>query len=379
MLTAGQSPSRIARPSQRLLELDGLRALAILPVILHHRYPDSGWLRPIGEAGWIGVDLFFVLSGFLITGILLRVVKQPHFYETFIARRTVRIFPLYYLCLILFIIATKLSRDPTFWGSLQRWGGAGWFVFYLGNFRVAWMNAMPPIFSFTPLWSLQVEEQFYLLYPLAVLWLSTKNLRRFLIAAVIAAPLLRVFLTLLVPASSEACYVLMPCRMDALAWGGLVAITTHSQTSSPLFPSRIALRLGATVGGVTILGATLLGQIDFHSPFMRSIGYSLIDLGFAALLATIVSSPHGKLAGLLRLRPLVYTGQIAYGLYLLHVPASWAALKIVSRLSSTDVQGRSFLSIPITFAASYVAAVISWHFFERPILSLRERFSFSRQ
>jgi peptidoglycan/LPS O-acetylase OafA/YrhL len=109
----------VPRSSQRVLELDGLRAFAILPVILNHCYPFEGWLSNIGKTGWIGVDLFFVISGYLITGILVDTVGRPHYYKNFIARRTLRIFPLYYVCLVLFVIATKFAHNT----SLQKWGG----------------------------------------------------------------------------------------------------------------------------------------------------------------------------------------------------------------------------------------------------------------
>jgi peptidoglycan/LPS O-acetylase OafA/YrhL len=172
--------------------------------------------------------------------------------------------PTYYLCLVLFIVATRLSANAELWNSLKRWGGAGWFAFYLGNFRIAWVNAMPPIFSLTPLWSLQVEEQFYVLFPLVVSLLSIQNLRRMLVGCVIAAPLLRVCLTLFVPGSAEACYVLMPCRMDALALGALLAASSHSRP--PLFPNGFFMRLGGAVGGIAILAAAFFGWLDLHSP-----------------------------------------------------------------------------------------------------------------
>ncbi len=372
--------SQASRPSHRVEELDGLRAFAILPVILHHCYPYDGWLRGlafIGEGGWIGVDLFFVLSGYLITGILLDTVKRPHYYRNFIARRTLRIFPLYYLCLALFTVATKLS--PASWAALQAWGGVSWFFIYLGNIRAAWVNDLPPVFAFAPLWSLQVEEQFYLLYPLVVAVLSIQNLRRFLIGFAIAAPLLRLSLVLFVPNSAEACYVLMPCRMDALALGGILAIMVRSP--SGIAPFRVQVRFASIIGAavVVVMFLVALQYQRFGTaflPFMRSIGYSVIDITSAAILSFIVLSPTSKLAAVLRWRPLVYTGQIAYGLYLLHGPASWIARKLIALLTTVTVEPHSALSIPITFAASFIAAGLSWRFFESPMLALKERFTY---
>jgi peptidoglycan/LPS O-acetylase OafA/YrhL len=347
--------------------LDGLRAFAILPVILNHCYPFEGWLSNIGKTGWIGVDLFFVISGYLITGILVDTVGRPHYYKNFIARRTLRIFPLYYVCLVLFVIATKFAHNT----SLQKWGGATWFFFYLGNIRAAWVHGGPPVFSFAPLWSLQIEEQYYLLFPLAVALLSMQALRRFLIGCVVIAPLLRSYLTLFVPGSAESCFVLMPCRMDALALGGLLAVIGRFQPASLSTPT--LKRFGPFVIGLAVAPA-LLG-VDYASMFMRSVGYTLIDIGCVVLLAIVVSSPASKLAAVLRWRPLVYTGQIAYGLYLLHGPASWVGRGLIAHFTSANIKGHSTISVPITFIAAFIAASISWRFFELPILRLKQRFS----
>jgi len=166
--------------------------------------------------------------------------------------------------LVLFTTAAWLPGGPL-WSDLQKWG-SGWFVAYLGNIRAAWVNAFPPIFSFVPLWSLQVEEQFYLLYPLVVLRLSRQNLRRFLLGCAVAAPLVRI----------------------SLLW-----------------------------------------------------------------------------------RVLTYTGRIAYGLYLLHSPASWVARKLVMMIFGMEVAGHSATSVAVTFLASFLAAGVSWRYFESPILAFK--------
>lgn len=375
MTSASQTTPR----PKRVAELDGLRAFAILPVILYHCYPRQGWFRWIGfagEAGWIGVDLFFVLSGYLITGILLGTVDRPHYYRNFITRRTLRIFPLYYLCLVLFTVATKLSGSGP-WEAMQDWGGVGWFVVYLGNIRVAWTGQYPPIFSFIPLWSLQVEEQFYLLYPLVIWLLARHNLRRFLVGCVVAAPVLRICLLLFVPDSGTACHVLTPCRMDALALGGLVAII--ARLPSRLQPSYAKLRLAAAIGGAIALGTYVFAQSGFLGTskdlFMNSIAGSLIDIPCAALLAFVVLGPSSTLVRVLRWRTLVYTGQIAYGLYLLHGPASWLARTLFRLITGIEIPGHSAAAIPLTFLASFVAAGLSWRYFESPILGLKDRFT----
>ena len=375
MSTLLEHPASKRIAPKRVPELDGLRAFAILPVIFHHSAPQFGWVGFFGEAGWMGVDLFFVLSGYLITGILLKTVGDPHYYRNFVIRRTLRIFPLYYLCLALFTTAAYLSGGPQ-WLDMQKWG-IGWLVTYLGNVRAAWMHSLPPIFSFALLWSLQVEEQFYLLYPFVVLRLSRQNLRRFLIGCVVVAPLLRTFLVLSAD-NPTASYVLMPCRMDALALGGLVAIL--AQSPSARWPTRTQLRWG-----VIIIGAAALGLYAFvwqaeplgtqSHPWMASLGYSLNAMAFAALLTTIVLSPSPGLSALLSWRPFTYTGTIAYGLYLLHGPASWIARKLVMSMFGIDVPGHSAASVAITFPVSFLVAGLCWRYFESPILMLKDRFT----
>ncbi len=320
----------------------------------------------------MGVDLFFVLSGFLITGILLDTVESPHYYRNFISRRALRIFPLYYVCLILFSIATVLSSR---WSEIQHWGGVGWFVVYLGNIRAAWVGSTPPVFSFGPLWSLQVEEQFYLFFPSLVLFFSRANLRRVLIFCLFAAPVLRLVLMLCFPKNLEAPYVLTPCRMDALAIGGLVAVLKRS-------PAAVRLRLAWVRAGL-VFSAAAAGAIfmltrhseSWNHPFLSALSYSAVDAASALLLCIVVFWPAENFPALLRWKPLVYTGQIAYGLYLLHGPASWVARSAIGRLSGIQIEGHSALSVLITFAASFPVAGLSWRFFETPVLRFKDRFT----
>jgi peptidoglycan/LPS O-acetylase OafA/YrhL len=375
---AGQDTPTIAQP-KRVLELDGLRAFAILPVILNHCCPINGsygLLGFLGSIGWLGVDLFFVLSGYLITGILVDTASRPNYYGNFIIRRTLRIFPLYYVCLGLFTIGAYWSGGQQ-WVSLREWG-VGWFAAYLGNFRGAWLNSVPPVFSFSPLWSLQVEEQYYLIFPFVVLLLSRTNLRRFLVGCIVVAPMLRLLLTLLAPQNQMAYWVLMPCRMDALAGGGLVAVLARS--ASGWSPSRASVRLGAVALSAAMLACygyrwltDPLGA-GFH-PTQQVLIYSLNVAAFAFLLSMVVFRQSPMLLALLRWRPQVYTGEIAYGLYLLHAPASWVARRMIKLAFHIEIPGHSLPSIPVTYFAAFIAATISWRVFETPILALKDRWA----
>ena len=254
---------------------------------------------------------------------------------------------------------------------MRAWGGVSWFFAYLGNFRVAWTNVDPPVFSFVPLWSLQVEEQFYLIYPAVVLLLSRLRLRQLLIVCVIASPLLRCFLLFFFPASDLARWVLMPCRMDSLAIGGLVALFMRSPLVQVVTAAQV--RIGALAAGTVVLvGLIVLPETN---PIMSSVGYTAIDTVCALVLTMVLLRPSGVPARWLRWRPLVYTGQISYGLYMLHSPSSWLARSLLGRLTGHEIQGHSGFSVLITFAAAFVVAGVSWRCFELPILALKDRFA----
>jgi peptidoglycan/LPS O-acetylase OafA/YrhL len=358
--------------SKRVLELDGLRAFAILPVLLAHSYPPhASVLTTIGQAGWMGVDLFFVLSGYLITGILVETVHKEHYYRNFIARRTIRIFPLYYVCLLLFVATGSRLYGAASWDRMRAWG-VGWFFVYLGNVRQAWIHRLPSELSFIPLWSLQVEEQFYLLFPLAVWLLSRRNLMRLLIVCTVLAPLIRICLWYLHPGDIAQVQVLMTSRMDALSMGGIVALLTRARPAW-LRPERLMI-VGSLTGAATFAIGLKYGFLFFEDAAMRTIGFTLIDLCCASILCWIVLSPGSRIAAALRWKPLVYTGTIAYGLYLLHMPAAAAGRKLVAHLTGSGIEDHSFRSMAIMIPAAFLCASLSWRFFERPILKLKDRF-----
>ena len=212
-----------------------------------------------------------------------------------------------------------------------------------------------------------MEEQFYILYPAIVAMLPIQTLRKFLLGCVIGAPVLRSVLTLIFPANAVACYVLMPSRMDALALGGLVAISVRWPLGSISFKLARTVALAGLAAVLALFVVALQANDTESLPFMRSIGYTIIDITCAAALLYVLYSPGSRLSAALRWRPLVYTGQIAYGLYLLHGPASWLARRALK------VEAHSMASVPVTFIAAFLAASTSWNFFERPILALRDR------
>jgi peptidoglycan/LPS O-acetylase OafA/YrhL len=364
--------------STRVTELDGLRGIAILLVLVFHFTPTSGPLHPLAvifQAGWSGVDLFFVLSGFLITGILLDTAGRPHYYRNFLVRRSLRIFPLYYVCLVLYAFLTFYPAPIRWHDFLDSFNGR-WYFFYLGNIRVFLRGAWPPAALLTPLWSLQVEEQFYWTFPFLVASMKRTTLGVVLAASVVAALVFRIILAVAMPANLIGPYVLMPCRMDALAMGGLVALVVRENPGRLKRPwiGRVTL-----VCGVIFIAVYVATDMTPWPVAMRTLGYTAVDLCYTGILVLLLNAraakqPHGSvLLRICRLRILVWLGTVSYGLYLLHIPA----LVIVDRwlAPALHIATRGSMAFFVPFALAIPAAWLSWVGFESQILRLKQRFT----
>ena len=356
--------------SPRIVELDGRRGLAILGVMLFHYAPETGPLHFVAPAmlvGWAGVDLFFVLSGYLIAGILLDTAGRPGYYRNFIVRRCLRILPLYYACLFLYGLVTYFPYAFDWKDFLH---ATGWYLGYFGNLKLFLENGWPRMAVLTPLWSLQVEEQFYLTFPLLVWAVSRKTLAITLAGAAALALAIRIGMTVGMPGAPMGTYVLTPCRMDALAMGGLVAIAVRERPE--WLRGRSVAWTGA--GSAAVFAAIL--ALAGNSPWggaMRTVGFTASAVAFACLLATLVGRRPRALLVLLRMRILVWLGTISYGLYLLHVIAPVAAHGLFDPVVKIHPRGTADLFFSL--GASLAAAWLSWSFFERPILKWKERFT----
>ena len=350
--------------------MDGLRGIAILLVLGFHYKPATGpltFLTGFFASGWIGVDLFFVLSGYLIAGILLDCVGRRHYYRDFVVRRSFRIFPLYYACLVLYCVLCYLGGLINVRDFLTN-GSAWWYLIYLGNIQTFLQNSWPGAAILTPLWSLQVEEQFYLSFPLVVK-LGRRKLAWILAGCVIGAPLLRVALTLFLPQNTMGVYTLTPCRMDALAMGGLVALAARE------WPARLKGRWIGWLTAVSAIAVVVFCILWIDTPWslaMRTVGFTALDLAFTGVLMMLIGWRQPLLLRLCRMRILVWVGTISYGLYLLHLPARVISRRWLAPLLGIGPSGSRafFVNIGLAIAMAWV----SWAFFESPILRLRERF-----
>lgn len=225
----GPGGAKPASEGGHVATLDGVRGLAVLAVILFHSIYNfqpanrvEAVVDPLFEAGWAGVDLFFVLSGFLITGILIRSKGRPRYYRNFMIRRALRIMPLYYVYVALTLwvfpaVGIVSAPDAAVMRDRQAWVWT-----FLTNFMLVHFGANAGV-HLSHLWSVAVEEQFYLAWPLVVALLSTRSLRRLCIAIVVVAPALRLAASV-AGVDAHSINWLTPLRLDALALGGLAAI-----------------------------------------------------------------------------------------------------------------------------------------------------------
>jgi peptidoglycan/LPS O-acetylase OafA/YrhL len=380
------APEVLLRPGSRIREVDGLRGAAILLVLLWHhvailvQVPHgtmASHLLGLFRLSWSGVDLFFVISGFLIGGILIDERSSPNYLSTFYRRRFFRIVPLYAVVCTLFWagvllggsswrgrVGQELFANPPPWYS---------FPLFLQNAFIAFRGTFEPL-PIGVTWSLAVEEQFYLTLPLLVRTLSRRRLIQVLIGFALAAPLLRTLAFFGSAHGGVAAYVLMPMRADALLAGVFAAMLVRSpQGRSLLEHRRGAFAAAALVLAGGALAMMLLGHSEDHSPVMSTVGYSWLAAFYAVSLLLAVSSPSSLFARILRARWLRGMGDIAYGTYLLHVAVLHLCFALV--LGSTPrIRDRSELLVMLLSAILTVAiARLSWTQFEAKMIALGRR------
>lgn len=366
--------------SGKLPALDGLRGIAVLMVMLYHWtiLPPSNFDAPAFSllgSGWMGVDLFFVISGFLITGILLDSKGQKHYYKNFWIRRSLRILPLYYLFLFLVFAVMPLfvKVDTTETGPINPL----WYWALLSNIyysvKAHWIHA-----TLDCTWSLSIEEQFYWFWPFAVALLSRQNIYRLCLGLIALAPICR---TLLWYAGTEPIhgYVLTFCRTDALAFGGLIAIFWRSGKPKTYF-----LKLGRTFTFTTALplvAMLLYRNGDLLDPLVRTAGLTIIGFFFTGLLCLALSaSTRGNFHRALITKPLLFLGKYSYCLYLCHLPIrNLMRTALFPPEALLPYMGTYLFSQVLFYIACAVptlfVAFCSYHLYEKHFLKLKDKFA----
>jgi peptidoglycan/LPS O-acetylase OafA/YrhL len=348
-------------------QFDGLRGLAILLVLIGH----SGFLEALPHAGMLeytrfGVDLFFVLSGFLITGILTDSKGSQHYFRNFYARRALRIWPLYYLVLfVAFVVA------PLFAPSMRPTAVSVWpaFVFYVQNIVLAHRTAYP--FGLGATWSLAVEEQFYLTWPVLVFLLKKRTLAIVSVLLAIMSLSLRLYFHFHgAPLGFVHFFTLS--RLDAIAFGSMAALWLRSPNCTFVrWRARAYQFLAFGVAG------TILARVLMHRN-SSVVGYTFLAFAFSGLLGiSLASDPQSSLLGrALSASWLRYIGRISYGIYLLHYPLFilWARFIGSAGFYQAHKLAGNLAGFAGQIALATIAASISWHLFEEPILRLKELF-----
>jgi peptidoglycan/LPS O-acetylase OafA/YrhL len=366
------NPSLFRRPAY-LPTIDGLRGIAIALVFFNHstqlfgEVEESVWPRLFWRStpgGFIGVDLFFVVSGFLITSILLGSRDKPRGFRTFWLRRALRIFPLAYLYLGALVLLAGVLPGYESMRSPELIAAVG---LYYTNFHIALAGWILPAASI--LWSLSVEEQFYTLWPILALRLRIQSLWRVVIAVLLLTPLARLAVSL--SAGTTASYVLLFCRWDTLAAGALLALLYNSEhwEKTRAWCERL---VWPALCVVLLVLAVPFGPAHARSPLaFEVVGYSALAGAFFVFTA-LALSPQTWLKRVLTLRPLVYMGKLCYGLYVWHVVSADAVIVFARELGL----GQSFYThVALWLPLTLLIATLSYRLYEAPLLRLKDRLS----
>ena len=371
--------------------LDGLRAIAVIMVFFQHYGAGHtfifGW-------GWTGVDIFFVLSGFLITGILYDSQNKVHRYRDFYVRRTLRIFPLYY-----FIWAVIFLMAPfAHWQWNFRWG---LWPAYLGNYaRFFFLHQPGDPYRFDKLtfgapvstwfgypfhlyighfWSLCVEEQFYLIWPFVVYQVRKReSLIKICLAVIVLSPIARAVLSMTASPQllrMELFYRSLPTRLDALLIGGLIALMLRGPEEGmvrrlrrPVLFLAAAVFVALYFVSTKSLGLPLEGSA---SNWIGIFGFTVLDVFAAALILECIH-PGSLLETCLSWKPLRALGLISYGFYVYHDLLHDFYSALAHRISSEYAYP---LTLLIAFTATLLIATLSYRLLEKPLLKLKDRFA----
>jgi peptidoglycan/LPS O-acetylase OafA/YrhL len=347
---------------ERIPSLDGLRALSIAIVIISHDAAVYDPKDPRFNAGWailangqIGVAIFFVISGFLITSLLLGEwnrngrISLPDFY----LRRALRILPPYYAYLLSILLATLLGWIVV---PHKEWLASALFYWNYAPFAKSWWLGHT--------WSLCVEEQFYLIWPLVLVFFGIKAARNMAILIVLAAPVVRISTYFLLPAFREKLTFFLSTRADALMIGCLLALCASEPRFASLQARVNKAWMPVVCAGFIFVGSPALFAL-FHFNYQMTIGYSLEALCIGVLLTSVVRNPTVGAARVLNLKPVAYIGVLSYSIYLWQQPFA-------------RDRGTLVTEYPYNLVIILALALLSFYFIERPALRFRKWLQRSR-
>jgi peptidoglycan/LPS O-acetylase OafA/YrhL len=344
---------------------DGVRAIAALAIVVFHVHTTMLPAEPavvawVARHGWMGVDLFFTLSGFLITGILLRTRGRPGYFTSFYKRRVLRIFPLYYGAVGLLLARRWLRDGPV---AIPAWAAL--------LFQTNWYAASAEEdLGLVVTWSLSIEEQFYLVWPALVLWAPLARLPWLIGGVAVLAPVYRAWVH---DPSNLASYMFTPGRLDALGLGALAAVVWHLRMERAV---DWAGRLTAPAVGLMV-AMLVWGVSDRADWGVAVVGYSVFAALTAVALLGVASGGAPWLTRGLSWAPLVAVGRVSYGLYLLH-PLVLSNVVVFGRAAGLPFRTEPWAGVVghlVVAALSVGLATVSFHLIESPILALKDRWA----
>jgi peptidoglycan/LPS O-acetylase OafA/YrhL len=364
MHTLQQNPARTYYPG-----LDTLRGVAILVVLGYHIFP----LVPFFHYGWLGVDLFFVISGFLITDILLKSSDSKGQIWKFYGRRILRIFPVYYISLILFIFrlpeSTKVPYDVGYYHQYQ-----AWFWLYLENWLFIFRHPEQSTFL-NHFWSLAVEEQFYIFWPWVVLFAgNSKKLLKIIIVLLLFVIVSRTVAGYLLAGKINFESLHKFSRIDGICIGSALAVYLHRNSRFPL-PLAIRILAGLVAAHLLYFISGCFLHIDDN--YFPVLGYTSFSILFALIIAVLVTNKGiGEFVNQ-KSRMLSFVGKISYGLYIYHWPiyllfAAQLRLYITDTVYISDSSATVITGVMLILA-SVLLSTISYFSLEKYFLSIKTR------
>lgn len=369
--------------SQRIPELDGLRGSAIGLVILFHLVLILPGIPPFLQRvmffGWSGVDLFFVLSGFLIGGILMDHRDSGDYYKPFYARRFFRIIPIYFVVLSGYALCWIIG------GDIRRTliGNAGppmpWFVYvtFTNNLWLAWHNTMD---VFLPVsWSLAVEEQFYLTLPLIVRLVRPKYFPRVVVSVAGVIMALRIAACFSGHIHQNQIYVLPWFRADSLMIGVICAMIIRDRRMRAFLGRHtwVLYAVLLSIGGALFaIGGALPGKNDSPRTPMMTFGLSLVAIWYGSLLLLSVLRPSHPSSWVMRARPLRYLGKLSYCIYLVHQAILGVAMSTLGDMRPGAGPWWQWGTAVVAIIAIFLIAQLSWTYFESRLIPIGYRFKY---